>query len=405
MYTKNKNNDIPEKISSHNLLILQELNKELENEYVSKESKKKPEILLLQIIFNLLNSQISLIYQISKLNTSNPNNLNLIDHIITFNKDLMIKQIQKIISILNDTKYEFKKNLTTKNGDIFIRNKLRRKKDLNKSFLTNTSFNVKNKTTLRNKFNKKIIVDNDLSLHENYMNCFTQEKENIENNIINKFNKDQKLNSFKEIRDTNIPSTKNIKTIENINLNHNLINFVIKKKNFINKNKTQEKKLNITNKVISLSPLNNKEIFNYDSKDNNNTFEEDENPVRKVKKIIINAKRYISNNKDRYRKNKIIYNNDISNYDNEKKEKNNSPKLSSSDINIQRYKKLYNEFSESFNDIRFNNNIEINYDKNRKVYYMNSNKGIKRDRESRELLQDGMKNIKNRLFLNKLLKN
>ena len=67
MYTKNKNNDIPEKISSHNLLILQELNKELENEYVSKESKKKPEILLLQIIFNLLNSQISLIYQISKL--------------------------------------------------------------------------------------------------------------------------------------------------------------------------------------------------------------------------------------------------------------------------------------------------------------------------------------------------
>ena len=189
MYTKNKNNDIPEKISSHNLLILQELNKELENEYVSKESKKKPEILLLQIIFNLLNSQISLIYQISKLNTSNPNNLNLIDHIITFNKDLMIKQIQKIISILNDNKNEFKKNLTTKNGDIFIRNKLRRKKDLNKSFLTNTSFNVKNKTTLRNKFNKKIIVDNDLSLHENYMNCFTQEKENIENNIINKFNK------------------------------------------------------------------------------------------------------------------------------------------------------------------------------------------------------------------------
>ena len=55
--------EIPEKISSHNIFLLQDLDKELEKEWHSKESKNVYQQFLLQTIFNLLNSQITLIFQ------------------------------------------------------------------------------------------------------------------------------------------------------------------------------------------------------------------------------------------------------------------------------------------------------------------------------------------------------
>lgn len=408
MNTKNKNNDISEKISSHNLNVLQEFNKELENECISKENKNIYHKLLIQTIFNILNSQISLIFQISKMNKSSSNNLNTIENIISFNKDLMLKQIQKIISLINYNKNEIKKNLTT-NGNINYRNKKRIKKELNKSFLTTTSFNAKNKAKLKIKNNKKIILDSDLSIYDYSVNCTTQEKESILNDKSTKNKNNHKLNSFKESRNKNIYNKKYVKTTENINLNHNLINYVINRNKFINKNKTQEKNMCLISKTISLSPFNKIKKEDNNSRDNNIN-EEEENPVRKVKQIIINAKKNASISKDKSRKKE---NNDTNNRNScetniricrENKEKNNSQKINSSETNSKRYKNLYNEFTESLNEIKFNNYNQNNHDKSSIIHYGNNNKRIKKDRESRQLLQDGMKNMKNRLILSKLHK-
>ena len=97
MNIKAKDNEIPDKILSQNLFLLQDLNKELETELKTKEAKTASQKLLIQSIFNILNSQITLIFQLSKVSNSSyqkSNNSNLIEHLISFNKETMMKQIQ-----------------------------------------------------------------------------------------------------------------------------------------------------------------------------------------------------------------------------------------------------------------------------------------------------------------------
>ena len=168
-----KYSEIPEKISSHNIFLLQDLDKELEKEWHSKESKNVYQQFLLQTIFNLLNSQITLIFQLSKLNidtTGKSSDSHLIQHILTFNKDYMSKQIQKIISFINNNKIPKKSNIS--------------KKISNNSFLNNTSNKIPTKNKLQIKHNKNITIDNiiDNNLTKQIIgNCKTEQNENIKN--------------------------------------------------------------------------------------------------------------------------------------------------------------------------------------------------------------------------------
>ena len=419
MNIKAKDNEIPEKILSQNIFLLQDLNKEIENELKAKEAKTSSQKLLIQSIFNVLNSQITLIFQLSKANNSSfqkSNNSNLIEHIISFNKEIMMKQIQKIVSLVSVNNNDFRKNLTIKNGE--ISNKFHNKinKQLNKSFLTNTSYKINNKNRLDVKGNKTVLIDDDLSQDD-----YTTQNENNDNN------KSYLLNSSMDKRlCKKISSKKYTRKNENKNsnnLNTNLVKYIRNKNKYINKNNTQDKNINNLKKRISLSKIDKNE--NESSDDIN----EEENPVRKVKNIIINAKRNASMNKDRNRTkenfdiNSINNNKSYTKINNGKKDssKHNSlitneknkkiHKLNSSGINYRRYKNIYDDSSDSINNLKIKNtNTNTNTNKTNTQdksinYYGNmSTRIVQKDRESRQLLHDGMKNIKNRLIYNKLHK-
>ena len=415
MNIKIKDNEIPEKILSQNIFLLQELNKELENELKTKEAKTAPQKLLIQSIFSALNSQITLIFQLSKVNNSSnqkSNNSNLIEHIISFNKEIMMKQIQKIISLISDNNYDFRKNLTIKNGDINNKFHNKFKKQLNKSFLTNTSYKINNKNKLDAKSNKTILIDDD----------FSQEDGNyISQNENNESNKSYLLNSSMDKRICKkICSKKYTRKNENKNnnnLNTNLVKYIRNKNKYINKNNTQDKNINNLKKKISLSKIDKNEIESSDD------INEEENPVRKVKNIIINAKRNASMNKDRNRAKENFDDNSINNnksftkINNRKRDssKHNSlisneknkkiHKLNSSGINYRRYKNIYDDSSDSISiKIKTSTNKTNTQDKSIICNGNISTRIVQKDRESRQLLHDGMKNIKNRLIYNKLHK-
>ena len=415
MNIKAKDNEIPDKILSQNLFLLQDLNKELEIELKAKEAKTASQKLFVQSIFSILNSQITLIFQLSKVSNSSykkSNNSNLIEHIISLNKEIMMKQIQKIISLVIDNNNDFKKNLTIKNGDISnkVHNKI--KKQLNKSFLTNTSYKINNKNKLEAKNNKTILIDDDLSQDDDIA-----QNENIENDRSYLLNSSMDKRICKKISSKKYTRKNENKKINN--LNTNLVKYIRNKNKYINKNNTQDKNINNLKKRISLSKIDKNE--NESSDDIN----EEENPVRKVKNIIINAKRNASMNKDRNRTkenfdiNSINNNKSYKKINNGKKDSSNHNslivneknkkihKLNSSGINYRRYKNIYDDSSDSINNLKIkttNTNKTNTQDKNINNHGNISSRIDQKDRESRQLLQDGMKNIKNRLIFNKLHK-
>ena len=415
MNIKAKDNEIPDKILSQNLFLLQDLNKELEIELKAKEAKTASQKLFVQSIFSILNSQITLIFQLSKVSNSSykkSNNSNLIEHIISLNKEIMMKQIQKIISLVIDNNNDFKKNLTIKNGDISnkVHNKI--KKQLNKSFLTNTSYKINNKNKLEAKNNKTILIDDDLSQDD-----YIAQNENIENDRSYLLNSSMDKRICKKISSKKYTRKNENKKINN--LNTNLVKYIRNKNKYINKNNTQDKNINNLKKRISLSKIDKNE--NESSDDIN----EEENPVRKVKNIIINAKRNASMNKDRNRTkenfdiNSINNNKSYKKINNGKKDSSNHNslivneknkkihKLNSSGINYRRYKNIYDDSSDSINNLKIkttNTNKTNTQDKNINNHGNISSRIVQKDRESRQLLQDGMKNIKNRLIFNKLHK-
>ena len=406
MDAKFKNSEIPEKILSQNLLLIQDLNKEIENDFNTKLSKNIPQKVLLQTIFKLLNSQISLIFQLSKINIckspQKSNNFNLLSHIISFNKELLSKQIKKIISLIKISNKKIKKSINNKNND--LNNKLSKKfkKELNNSFLINSSFKINKKNKLSSK-NKTFLIDTELT--QEYGNCITHTSKNIEKN------KNYIFNSYvRYTTNQNMSSKKKMKKYDSYgigNLNPKLINYVRNKSNFINKNNNNDKNLNLLKKGMYLTPINRGVKIEFNYKDINN---DEENPVRKVKKIIINAKRNNSMSRDKIRRKESNEINDSNNYEIRIKkcqERNNKKlhNLNSSETDFFEHKNIYNNFSESIREIQIspNNSNVSNIDKNSN-YYINMSKGDKKDREINELLHDGMKNIKNRLIYNKLHK-
>lgn len=398
MNDKIKLNEIPQKILSQNIFILQDFNKELENECYSKETKNISHKFLIQTLFNLLNSQIALIFQLSKINNSMPpqNSNDLVEHVLSFNKDIMMKQIQKIVSSTINDNNNFIKPLTSRKTDLHnkkMKNNNIDKKELNKSFLTNTSLKIPNKSKFKIKNYKAIMIDT-ASSHDFTGYCMTQPNDNKENE---KNDISYSLRENKTNKNASIKKVSKIRTIDTNNpLNSKIISFIKNKNKCIYKNRI--KNVNkLGNNDFSLSYIVHKENEeNEKVSDNNN---EEENPVRKVKNIIINAKKNSSLNKDRYKydtqRNKINNEND-----------NKIQNINSTSVNTSRYKKLYNVIVESFKEIKpkKNNNI-TSHDKSISCYGNISfrvKKDREKDRESMQLLHDGMVNIKNKLIYKKI---
>ena len=399
MNDKIKLNEIPQKILSQNIFILQDFNKELENECISKDTKNISNKFLIQTLFNLLNSQIALIFQLSKINNSMPsqNSNDLVEHILSFNKDIMMKQIQKIISSTNNDNNNFIKPLTGRKTDLHnkkMKNNNIYKKELNKSFLTNTSLKISNKSKFKIKNYKAIMLDT-TSSQDLTGYCMTHPNDNKEND---KNDISYSLRENITNKNSSIKKSSKIRTIDNNNpLNSKIISFIKNKNKCIYKNRI--KNINkLGNNDFSLSYIVHKgNEENEKVNDNNNN--EEENPVRKVKNIIINAKKNSSLNKDRYKydtqRNKINNEND-----------NKIQNINSTSVNTSRYKKLYKVIVDSFNEIKpkKNNNI-TSHDKSISSYGNISfrvKKEREKDRESMQLLHDGMINIKNKLIYKKI---
>ena len=396
MNKKSKNIDNSDKILSQNIIYLQELNKDMEKEFYSKESISINQKLLLEIIFNLLNSQVTLLFQLSKINSSiskkKINNSHLVDHILSFNKDLMSKHIQKIISFINDYKNPKQNNIN--------------KKKLNSSFLIRSSYKIPNKNKIYLKNNNTLIIDNNLS-KDYFENCKTEQNECIdfEKNIIHHSLKDN------DNIDRNKCNKKSMKTndTDNCRLNSKLINYI---KCSNNTNPTNLKKIIKRGQSSMEINISKKEVIESLNDYSNYNTSKEENPVRKVKNIIINAKRNSSVKKERNRKKEDL---DIINISNNyekilhnkilNKKRDNFHKQNPTDVSDLEYKNIYNEIEPSLkdNDINTKNNNTIN-DKNISFYDNSSNKKTKNNRESIQLLHIGMKNIKNKLIYNKLHK-
>ena len=303
----------------------------------------------------------------------------------------MSKQIQKIISFINNNKIPKKSNIS--------------KKISNNSFLNNTSNKIQAKNKLQIKHNKNITIDNiiDNNLTKEIIgNCKTEQNENIKNDdyyALPSFtdNKTCKNISAKKLCKKNDTSDEKI--------NSKLINYM--------NNKTNNKKKHL-NRIIkkghSLLGVNqsikNENDENEKTNESNYNNNEEENPVRKVKNIIINAKRNNGSiNKDRNNKKEREDNYTMNCNNFEKYQKRYKfHKQNSSEINDKTYNNIHNDIFESLNEINLKkDNNTNNHDKNINYYENNSFKIRQRDRESMQILHDGMKNIKNRLIFNKLI--
>ena len=360
--SKKSSNDI-NKLFQHCINLVSNSLKELEDFWYQKEKYKDNHKALIQSLFSLLNYEILFIQQITKYydlytKDQHKNNYSMVHQIITINKTLINQNIQKIISL------KFIKKCNTQNN-IFMNQEMREKMTIdlkNKSFYPlNLSMTNKNTGEIINNKNTIIyrnnINNNENKLHRIFLNQMTQ-KNKTPNDLKKKFNSS--------------------KSSKNLNMNYdNINNIVLENENLLNK-------INIDSQrtTFSLSPKNRR-ILNkipYNEKKNDFTIIDD-NPVRKVRNIIINAK--ISNSffsgVVASSKSKQKDENDCENFKNSELKKliNNSIKVNKSAI---KNRIEINDWSKFKNER--NNIIKVNY---------------KKERRCGEILQDGMRKIGKRL--------
>ena len=332
--------------------------KELENSWYQKEIIKDNLKKLIQSLFSLLNNQIIFIEQISKYDIyskdQHKKNYLLVQQIITINKTLINKNIQKIISLKCGKENDNQNNLSTsqeinKNITLDLKNRT--------TYPLNLSINNKNYDEVINSDNTVIyrnnLITNDNSHHKIFLNQITQ-KNKVPIDLKKKFHNS---NSCKEL---------------NLQINNSNNSGLENESLFSTINNNSQRSL------FSMSPRNSSLPNNLFYKEKKNDFIlMDDNPVRKVKNIIINAK--ISNS---------FFNEIPSSPKNRKKNENYCENIKSNDL-----KKLINN-SIKVNKTIFKNRIEISdWDK-----YKNKQNSIikvnyKKERECGEILQDGMRKM------------
>ena len=308
-------------------LVTAQLN-EIENDWIKRINNNIAKKNLIQLLFSLLNYEIVLIQQISKyynlyICNLEEDNIKLMNQIISINRELMNKKIKAIIATcLNSNE----NNNNTNNCDQNI---------FNYKIL---KFNEKNKVVVENKLLQ--MIENDTDSIKDF--CFSENKKNSSRNKNNDLNRNFsyeerdkicKQNKREENKNNSILSNKNTNMETNININNdnstnpsmkshlkrknNKISIIccspyIKKK-IIETPKDNKIKINLANKfmrnnletndlttISNLSRQSKKSFhnnlcltqttFNAKKKESIYTIPNEENPVRKVKNIILNAK-------------------------------------------------------------------------------------------------------------------
>ena len=308
-------------------LVTAQLN-EIENDWLKRFNNNITKKTLIQLLFSLLNYEIVLIQQISKyynlyICNLEEDNIKLMNQIISINRELMNKKIKAIIATSLNSKENNKNNC---DQNIFNYKILK--------------FNENNKQVIENKLLK--LIENDTDSIKDF--CFSETKKNASRNKNNELNrhfsyedrdKIFKKNKKEEKKNNSILSNKNINTETNTNNinNNNCINQsdkthlkrknnkisiiccspYIKKKIIESPNKDNKIKINLANKFIKnnletndLTTISNlsrqskksfynnlcltQTTFNAKKKESIYTIPNEENPVRKVKNIILNAK-------------------------------------------------------------------------------------------------------------------
>ena len=307
-------------------LVTAQLN-EIENDWLKRIKNNIAKKNLIQLLFSLLNYEIILIQQISKyynlyIYNLEEDNIKLMNQIISINKELMNKKIKAIIA----TCLNSNENNNNDNDQNIFNYKI-------------LKFNEKNKKVTENKLLQ--LIENDTDSIKEF--CFSDTKKsssrNKNNNDLNRnFSYEErdkmlKQNKREEKKNNSILSNKNTNMESNNNINNNnstnqSMKSHLKRKNnkisiiccspyvkkkIIETPKDNKIKINLANKfmrnnletndqttISNLSRQSKKSFhnnlcltqttFNAKKKENIYTIPNEENPVRKVKNIILNAK-------------------------------------------------------------------------------------------------------------------
>ena len=380
---------------------------EIENKNMNKNNQKK----ILQSIFSLLKNQIKLFQDLFMVQGKQMYNIvqfKEIKNIFDKGKECIKNDINNILSyskinidnISEKNKINSINSNSTNNSQHLIENK---------NFNKNKHYNTK---TFNEKINNYLIKNEERKItNDNVMKTITKHNETTNNN--SSFNLVKQNKSKKNIFNIKKNQIKNNNKIKDKLHNKDIKdkNFFInsENKNYENNNYKSNTKTEFNNKTCQRISVNqvNKIISNPNPKktyglrkernliSSNSTIAPqsmyiDENPVRKVKNIILNARSLSSLNIEV--NNKYLYSN-----------KNENLKSSSS---VSSFNKYLRSNLNSKNDLE-NDFERKNYCSPFKTVYQNEQKpindkqnlkkGYSKDRKSSEMLIDGMKNIKMKL--------
>ena len=367
-------NDLFHKTNLHKCFsLISEMIKATESEFNENFPNKLKNSFIITSIFSLLNFQLKTIQQLTDLfnqtKNNNTENKKLVKNLLNLSKELIFHKIQQIFSYIQ-------KNT---NNSISYRNRERKslktqrapKKLIIKINKTNNSINkdknpnnlrIKTEATHENKNNSLYKKPINMKNNNNEYSMYTPPKKYLSKNNVtpNKIENNLSVNDLFALTESNIKKNRNL-------IKTSLRNYDISK-SFIDSEKRK-------NKTIIIKKPNNKPNYN----DN----EENEiNPIRKVKNIIINAKLHSSFS--------VIGNNTIS-----IKEKDENEAINQEKKYSQNFHKDVDYYSRSGNK-----NIMKELMKNNKK--LNSNNtaigriGMK-EREASEIFNDCMNNVKKRL--------
>ena len=426
--------------------------KESENEWMNKVNNNDLKKNIVQSLFSLLNYEILIIQQISKyyklyINNLDKDNNKLINQIISLNKDLMNKKIKAIINeslysnnnnetnLINYKKLKYNGNQKYDIKTIYIN--MENNKELQKdSTFNDAQFNcIKNNNNLNRNFSFENKRNN---LKEKNM------EENKDNSLISNINFNNTLKNNNKINSNDIKNNKDnskkpklSNTISNFD-KLNILYSPYQRKKIIESPKDNKIKIKLADKYVKNNIENNdyatisnisrqskinfsqtQSTFNFRKKENANTISVEENPVRKVKNIIINAKntnflfirsetpdniRLLNNHRHSTFNNHRNYilseeNSRNNNKDlNRQIKKNNSRNILITNTLTDFYKKFNDKekiIKKSMSNKNFSNgniNQKINEVTKKTIKTI-----INKDRKSNQILKDGMKKIEKRL--------
>jgi len=390
----------------NSLSIIIKINKELEEDFNKNYSfninilNEDIDKTIIASIFSLLNFQITIINQLTELNSQMSDKTdNILQKLISFTKELLYQKIKQIL-MFNHNNIIYKNYIDNSSSLKINNDKTKRKKKQiinlnNKNFIDDgTSIDNTNKSKIINKTLDVELNSINFDFKKNNIDIYSKKcltKLKIQTPI--KYNEDININNIKNINKSNIIRRKNIKINKNknkkindtVSRNYNKSNFSEKK----SLTQTRNDKESLKNGKYSNKYIKKKTLDSILLKINDKEKEkEDINPITKVKNIIKNIKLNSSLSSERT---KII-----EKHNNFYSLTNNNYSLDSNSNNDGKRKNSFSVCENEKNDKGSNSKIIAKY-KNNNI----SNKDI----DTSQILYECMNNVRKRLLANENEKN